>query len=55
MTGYDDAIDGKLEADLPVVGILEKPFNVSELLEHVKVIVGNPLRCVRQQETKMIH
>ncbi len=32
VTGYKETINGKVDPDLPVLGIIEKPFDVPELL-----------------------
>lgn len=32
ITGYKETIQGKVDDQLPVLGVIEKPFNVSELL-----------------------
>ena len=37
ITGYSETIEGKVDGDLPVIGILEKPFNITEVLQQVKV------------------
>lgn len=36
ITGYRETIEGKVDVDIPVVGIIEKPFNVVQLLKQVQ-------------------
>jgi two-component system, response regulator, stage 0 sporulation protein F len=36
ITGYKETIEGKVNGDIPVVGIVEKPFNINLLLQHVQ-------------------
>jgi DNA-binding NtrC family response regulator len=36
ITGYNETIKGKVEVGLPVLGIMEKPFDVAELLRLVR-------------------
>jgi two-component system, OmpR family, KDP operon response regulator KdpE len=36
VTGYNETIKGKVEPELPVLGIVEKPFDVAELLRLVR-------------------
>lgn len=40
VTGYGDALDGQLDADLPVEGIIEKPFDVTAFLHRVKGVLA---------------
>lgn len=40
VTGYGDALDGQLEADLPVEGIIEKPFDVTAFLQRVRGVLA---------------
>jgi two-component system, response regulator, stage 0 sporulation protein F len=35
ITGYKETIEGKVDAGIPVVGVIEKPFNVKVLLRQV--------------------
>ena len=44
ITGYSETIEGKVDGDLPVIGILEKPFNIGEVLQQVKSVLqpANP-------------
>ncbi|MBE0467180.1 MAG: response regulator [Candidatus Desulforudis sp.] len=39
VTGYDDVLEGKVNEDLPVVAIIEKPFDVPGLLRLVKSVI----------------
>lgn len=39
ITGYSETIEGKVDGDLPVIGILEKPFNITEVLQQVKSVL----------------
>lgn len=36
ITGYKETIEGKVEAGIPVVGVIEKPFNITMLLQQVQ-------------------
>ena len=36
VTGYKETINGKIDPDLPVIGIIEKPFDVNHLLSLVR-------------------
>ena len=36
ITGYRETIEGKVDVNMPVVGIIEKPFNVVQLLKQVQ-------------------
>jgi|LSQX01.3.fsa_nt_gb two-component system response regulator (stage 0 sporulation protein F) len=40
ITGYSETIEGKVDEDLPVIGILEKPFNIGEVLQQVKSVLN---------------
>lgn len=39
MTGYGDAIKDKVEEDLSVIGIIEKPFDIQGLLKIVRGVL----------------
>lgn len=40
ITGYAETILGQVDGDLPIVGVVEKPFDAFELLDLVKKILG---------------
>lgn len=42
VTGYSGSLDGKIDQDLPVVGVVEKPFDVGSFLELVKDVLSRP-------------
>lgn len=39
ITGYKETIEGKLDAITPVVGVIEKPFNIMLLLQQVQQVL----------------
>ncbi len=47
VTGYNEVIKGMVEPGLPVLGIVEKPFNVAELLQLVRQGLEAPDKTAR--------
>jgi|Deesub1362A_J573_1020465.scaffolds.fasta_scaffold00204_52 CheY-like chemotaxis protein len=40
VTGYDNLLEDKVDEELPVVAIIEKPFDVPSLLKLVKTVLA---------------
>ena len=41
ITGYSESIKEKLDDDLPVIGIIEKPFDLMELLARIRDVLSS--------------
>jgi DNA-binding response OmpR family regulator len=44
ITGYEDAVKGKVGEDLPVAGIVEKPFDVPRFLALIRNVLNRSAR-----------
>ncbi|MEW5786127.1 MAG: hypothetical protein AB1767_13820, partial [Bacillota bacterium] len=40
ITGYKETVNGQIDAAMPVMGIIEKPFDVMELLDQISLALS---------------